>query len=122
MTQKLTVAAAVVGAPLLVGNACARLGGTTESMRLSRIESSAHVRDGSFQNLAFHGWAEPAERLWVAADGVELAVWQAGQSVEPSNPPALARWWPDGPWQSAEQAPVFASGLESIRGEGLVAQ
>ena len=69
------------------------------------------VHWGTF-NLAFHGWTEPAERVVVAAQaaGVPLAVPMPGQSVVPGAPPAVERWWPDQPWQTAEQAPVVSSG------------
>ncbi len=75
------------------------------------------VHWGTF-NLAFHGWTEPAERVIVAAEraGVPLAVPRPGQSVVPASvAPAeageVARWWPEQPWQTAEQAPVVSSGL-----------
>ena len=70
------------------------------------------VHWGTF-NLAFHGWTEPAERVVVAAwaAGVPLAVPKPGQSVVPGAPLAVERWWPDQPWQTAEQAPVASSGL-----------
>lgn len=64
-------------------------------------------------NLALHGWTEPVERVLVAAKkaGVRVAVPRPGQSVEPSAPPALERWWPELKWQTAEEAPVRSSGL-----------
>ncbi len=56
---------------------------------------------------------EPAERVVVAATraGVPLAVPRPGQSVAPSEPPAVGRWGPEQPWPTAEQAPVVSSGL-----------
>ena len=67
---------------------------------------------GTF-NLAFHGWTEPAERVWVAADaaGVELAIPRPGESVVPESPPTVTRWWPERPWKTAENAPVVSSGV-----------
>ena len=64
-------------------------------------------------NLAFHGWTEPGERAVVAAEaaGVPLAVPRPGESVVPSEPPAVERWWPDQPWQTAADAPIVSSGL-----------
>ena len=72
------------------------------------------VHWGTF-NLAFHGWTEPAERVVVAAEaaGVPLAVPMAGQSVLPNAPPAVERWWPEQPWETAEQAPVVSSHAEA---------
>ena len=71
------------------------------------------VHWGTF-NLSFHGWTEPAERTLVAAEaaGVPVAVPMPGQSVEPTDAPAVERWWPELPWQTAEEAPVVSSGLE----------
>ncbi len=68
------------------------------------------VHWGTF-NLAFHGWTEPAERVVVAAEaaGVPLAVPRPGESVVPSAPPALQRWWPEQPWQTVGEAPVVSS-------------
>ncbi|GAB5537088.1 MAG: MBL fold metallo-hydrolase [Rubricoccaceae bacterium] len=67
---------------------------------------------GTF-NLAFHGWTEPAERVWVAAEaaGVELAIPKPGESVWPEEPQPVARWWPERPWTTAEEAPVVSSGM-----------
>jgi len=72
------------------------------------------VHWGTF-DLAMHGWTEPAERVLVAAQqaGVRLALPRPGQPVEPASPPALARWWPELPWQTAEEHPVISSGLDS---------
>ena len=68
------------------------------------------VHWGTF-DLALHAWTEPAERLLAAAEGrdIPLAIPQPGQSVEPSKPPTLARWWPRLPWQTAEEHPVVSS-------------
>ena len=70
------------------------------------------VHWGTF-NLAFHGWTEPAERVVVAARaaGVPLAVPRPGQSVVPDAPPAVERWWPEQPWQTADEAPVASSNV-----------
>ena len=73
------------------------------------------VHWGTF-NLAFHGWTEPAERVWQAAQaaGVELAIPRPGESVEPAAPPAVARWWPEQAWATADEAPVVSSGLRVL--------
>ena len=70
------------------------------------------VHWGTF-DLAMHGWTEPAERIIIAADslGIPVAIPQPGQSVEPSDPPPVVRWWPELPWQSAQEHPVVSSGL-----------
>jgi L-ascorbate metabolism protein UlaG (beta-lactamase superfamily) len=71
------------------------------------------VHWGTFE-LAMHSWVEPVERLMAAAERTPfpLAVPQPGERVEPASPPALARWWPEVPWQTAEEHPVVSSGLK----------
>jgi L-ascorbate metabolism protein UlaG (beta-lactamase superfamily) len=70
------------------------------------------VHWGTF-NLALHSWTEPIERLWVAADaaGVVMATPRPGESVLPATPAPATRWWPEIPWQTAQQAPVSSTGL-----------
>ena len=70
------------------------------------------VHWGTF-DLALHAWTEPVERVLVAAEraGVPVAVPRPGQSVEPLDAPAVERWWPELPWQTAEEAPVVSSGV-----------
>jgi L-ascorbate metabolism protein UlaG (beta-lactamase superfamily) len=62
-------------------------------------------------NLAFHGWTEPAERVLAAArrSGVTAVIPKPGQSFEPGALPTFERWWPDLPWQTAEQNPIVAT-------------
>jgi L-ascorbate metabolism protein UlaG (beta-lactamase superfamily) len=64
-------------------------------------------------NLALHGWTEPAERARVAAAarGATLALPRPGESIDPMAPAPVERWWPELPWQRAEDAPVVSSGL-----------
>ena len=83
-----------------------------EAVRAARGGLLVPVHWGTF-DLSFHGWTEPAERVVVAAEaaGVPIAVPRPGQSVEALDPPAVERWWPDLPWQTAEEAPVVSSGL-----------
>ena len=45
--------------------------------------------------------------------GIPVAIPQPGGSIEPSKPGELVRWWPDLPYQSAEEHPVVSSGLET---------
>jgi L-ascorbate metabolism protein UlaG (beta-lactamase superfamily) len=70
------------------------------------------VHWGTF-DLAMHAWTEPVERVLVAAEkvGVQVVVPQPGESIEPANPPEITRWWPERPWQTAEEVPVVSSGL-----------
>ncbi len=62
-------------------------------------------------DLAFHGWTEPVERIIVAAEraGAPLAVPRPGESVEPSTPPPIVRWWPEVPWKTADEDPIVAT-------------
>jgi L-ascorbate metabolism protein UlaG (beta-lactamase superfamily) len=65
-------------------------------------------------SLAFHSWTEPGERLMVKAKSVNLPLLlpKPGESVELSAIPdsMFKKWWPDLPWESAEQAPVKSTG------------
>jgi L-ascorbate metabolism protein UlaG (beta-lactamase superfamily) len=65
-------------------------------------------------DLAYHGWTEPIERVLVAADAAGVAVLapRPGQSVEPTAPPVRERWWPEVPWQSAEEHPVVSTKMD----------
>ncbi len=67
---------------------------------------------GTF-NLAFHGWTEPVERLLVAAEnaGVQVAVPRPGESIVPTSPALVERWWPTQPWKTAEDVPIISTGL-----------
>jgi L-ascorbate metabolism protein UlaG (beta-lactamase superfamily) len=66
-------------------------------------------------SLATHGWTEPGERLIAGAArmNINLVLPRPGESFDPEFiPDSLRRkWWPDLPWESAEQAPVISSGL-----------
>jgi L-ascorbate metabolism protein UlaG (beta-lactamase superfamily) len=61
--------------------------------------------------LAYHGWTEPAERVLTAAHAHQAAVIvpRPGQSVEPDGTRQGGRWWPDVPWETAEQNPVVST-------------
>ncbi|HIG75207.1 MAG TPA: MBL fold metallo-hydrolase [Bacteroidetes bacterium] len=63
-------------------------------------------------DLALHGWTEPGERIVRAAEAARqpLAVPRPGEPVDPAAPPDVERWWPDLEWESAEAAPIVASG------------
>lgn len=80
--------------------------------RLLRGGLYVPVHWGTF-DLSLHSWTEPVERLLIAAaeQGVAVAVPRPGESFEPASPPALARWWPELPFETADTAPVVSSGL-----------
>ncbi len=61
--------------------------------------------------LAFHGWTEPVERSLLAAQAREtlLATPRPHQPFEPSLSPPSTRWWPQLPWETAEQHPVVST-------------
>jgi len=62
-------------------------------------------------NLAMHGWTEPVERVLAAAEitGIEVTVPRPGESIEPENLPPLQRWWPELPWDTAEEHPIVST-------------
>ncbi len=62
-------------------------------------------------SLAYHGWTEPAERVLSAANAhhVKVLMPKPGQSVEPTRAPTPQRWWPNLPWQTANQHPIVSS-------------
>ena len=70
------------------------------------------VHWGTF-DLAVHNWTEPVERVVAAAEQaqVSIAVPRPGESIDPSAPPALTRWWPEVPWNRAAEVPVVSTGL-----------
>lgn len=67
-------------------------------------------------DLALHGWTEPIERVLAAADlhGVRAAAPRPGDMVEPATLGRPIRWWPDVPWESAQEAPVRSSATEHL--------
>ena len=62
-------------------------------------------------NLAPHGWTEPIERGLVAAQraGVTIVAPRPGDSIDPTAPTPVKRWWPQIRWRTAEEYPVRAS-------------
>jgi L-ascorbate metabolism protein UlaG (beta-lactamase superfamily) len=85
--------------------------------QLVRGELMMPVHWGMF-DLAMHGWTEPVERVLAAADraGVSVALPRPGGMVEPGVTVPGERWWPEVPWEPADQAPVFSSEVASIQG------
>ena len=71
-------------------------------------------------NLALHNWTEPMERVQQASSRVNLSVLtpQPGKPFEPGLA-EYQQWWPDIPWQSADQHAVMSSQLESLTAEEL---
>jgi L-ascorbate metabolism protein UlaG (beta-lactamase superfamily) len=71
--------------------------------------------------LANHAWAEPVERVLVAARcrDVEVLLPRPGESIEPTQGPRTTPWWPRMPWHSADQDPIVATknGVASDRVE-----
>jgi L-ascorbate metabolism protein UlaG (beta-lactamase superfamily) len=61
--------------------------------------------------LAYHGWTEPVERAVLAASKHQalLLTPRPGQAVEPTQTVHTSRWWPEVPWQTAEQSPVVST-------------
>jgi L-ascorbate metabolism protein UlaG (beta-lactamase superfamily) len=64
--------------------------------------------------LAYHGWTEPIERVLAAAAAAHVRVLapMPGPSGEPTADPPPDRWWPNVPWQRADQAPIVSSRVE----------
>jgi L-ascorbate metabolism protein UlaG (beta-lactamase superfamily) len=80
--------------------------------RLLRGQVMVPVHWGLLQ-LAYHGWTEPVERTISAAGqgATQVLSPRPGESVEPGATPRLERWWPNVPWQTAEQSPVISTQL-----------
>jgi L-ascorbate metabolism protein UlaG (beta-lactamase superfamily) len=78
--------------------------------RMLRGRALLPVHWGLF-TLAVHGWTEPIERVLTAAAQTSepVVVPKPGQSIEPSAPPALERWWPALPWSTAAQDPIIST-------------
>ena len=62
-------------------------------------------------NLAPHGWTAPVERSLVAAEEahVRIVTPRPGESLEPTHPPPVRRWWPQVPWKNARERPIESS-------------
>jgi len=66
-------------------------------------------------DLAMHNWTEPVERLMNANKDAQTTIVfpKPGESFDPTNPPSMVKWWPELPWQNAEEAPLVSTGLDS---------
>jgi L-ascorbate metabolism protein UlaG (beta-lactamase superfamily) len=73
-------------------------------------------------DLALHGWTEPIERVLVAAARARVPVLtpRPGERVEPSAPPAFARWWPDLRWRTEVEAPAWSTHVEALLAENAL--
>jgi L-ascorbate metabolism protein UlaG (beta-lactamase superfamily) len=82
-----------------------------QAHRMLRGKVMVPVHWGLF-DLAMHGWTEPIERVLVAAKtgDVRVATPRLGESFEPGSALPSERWWPDLPWQTADEAPVISTG------------
>ena len=79
--------------------------------QMVRGEIMVPVHWGLF-DLSLHGWTEPAERIRVATEqaGIPVAFPRPGESVTLDTYPTTP-WWPELPWNTAEEAPIVSSGL-----------
>lgn len=68
------------------------------------------VHWGTF-DLAKHSWVEPIERVMAAAEqtGADILVPRIGQMLEPTQSFETERWWPEAPWQTAQENPIRSS-------------
>ena len=112
---------------------CAAFGATPEGTRRARMERSPQWKDGRFENpQPLH--TDPLRALRDVTFGASeyrtpsgpvpvepVDAWRfdnaprsgPGQSIEPEAPPALARWWPDVPWKTANQDPIVPTGVNT---------
>lgn len=69
-------------------------------------------------NLALHGWTEPIERVLVEVEkrGVTVVAPRPGESFELDPVPTVERWWPELPWETVEEHPVVARGMDGSAG------
>ena len=73
-------------------------------------------------NLALHNWTEPVERVLAASAEHNLAVLTPvpGLPLEPGVTD-FDRWWPELPWQRADEHAVRSSGVDlEHHEEGLI--
>ena len=63
------------------------------------------------------GAGQPALRALRAQQaGARVLLPRPGQSVEPEvGQPAVGRWWPSLPWETAARHPIVSGGLETPR-------
>ena len=80
--------------------------------RLVRGDVMLPLHWGTF-DLALHGWTEPIERVLAAAarKAVRVAAPRPGEFVEPATLGPVQQWWPTLPWRTAEEAPIYSTGV-----------
>jgi len=88
--------------------------------RMTRGELFLPIHWGMW-NLASHGWTAPVERVLVESErtGVRTYVPRPGESFEPATVPQTSRWWPDVPWQTAEEDPIVATRVPTEDGSPM---
>jgi len=81
--------------------------------RMLRGRAMLPIHWGLF-DLAMHGWTEPIERTVVAAEAqdIRLLTPRPGQPFELDDSTELARWWPEVPWESAEEHAIEATSVD----------
>lgn len=87
--------------------------------RLVRSKTLLPLHWGLF-DLALHGWTEPIERVRVAGDreGVRIVMPPPGGMIEPTTTSTpTAKWWPDVPWQTFEEAPCPSTSVDALNGD-----
>ena len=67
-------------------------------------------------DLGNHGWTEPIERTLRAAErqGVRVVTPRPGASVELADAERMERWWPELPYRTLEQDPVWSTSVDAL--------
>ena len=88
---------------------------TVLAHQMVRGEVLLPVHWGLF-DLGNHGWTEPIERTLRAAErqGVKVVTPRPGASVELSDADRVDRWWPDLPYRTLEQDPVWSTSVDGL--------
>jgi L-ascorbate metabolism protein UlaG (beta-lactamase superfamily) len=67
-------------------------------------------------DLANHGWTEPMERVLLAARRADVPVLtpRPGGSVELTDVVVVDRWWPDAPFATVDEDPVWSTSVDDL--------
>lgn len=67
-------------------------------------------------SLAYHAWTEPLERALLESKRREVIIVtpRPGEGVEPDALPVFAKWWPDVPFETAQQHPVKSGNVHFV--------
>jgi L-ascorbate metabolism protein UlaG (beta-lactamase superfamily) len=67
-------------------------------------------------DLANHGWTEPMERVLLAARRADVPVLtpRPGASVELTDAVVVDRWWPDAPFATVDEDPVWSTSVDDL--------